>query len=229
MRVSKKIQKKNLQKNVLHNFFLENMQVEDNVVKVELKQLPLYGGCMVLFLQATNPDLLTNYVSTYATNLVYAVLIVAGCAYIQGHQYFQDLFNTHKNDSPHEAEPQEGTEMMNLFDGNIRVVLLMKKQTVIREVHREVLLLGNGLVQLGDEEQPTRGRGRGGGGRGQGRRQQQETTTHNSHSQLDTHVHLRLIVSIVEPDKHHWSYWLSKFGYETRKVERKVWDHTVTL
>ena len=119
--------------------------------------------------------------------------------------------------------------MMNLFDGNIRVVLLMKKQTVIREVHREVLLLGNGLVQVGDEEeQPNRGRGRG-GGRGQGRRQQQETTTHNSHSQLDTHVHLRLIVSIVEPDKHHWSYWLSKCGYETRKVERKVWDHTVTL
>lgn len=206
------------------------MQVEDNIVKVELKQLPFYGGCLVLFLQATNPNLLNHLVNTYATNMVYAVLIVAGCAYIQGHQYFQDLFNTHKNDSPHETEPQEGTEMMNLFDGNIRVVLLMKKQTVIREVHREVLLLGNGLVQLGDEEeQPNRGRGRGGGGRGQGRRQQQETATHNTHNQLDTHVHLRLIVSIVEPDKHHWSYWLSKFGYETRKIERKVWDHTVTL
>lgn len=227
MRVSKKIKKKS-PKNVLHNFILKNMQVDENVVKVELKQLPFYGGCLVLFLQATNPNFLNHLVNTYATNMVYAVLIVAGCAYIQGHQYFQELFNTHKNDSPHETEPQEGTEMMNLFDGNIRVVLLMKKQTVIREVHREVLLLGNGLVQLGDEEQPNRGRGRGGGGRGQGRRQQ-ETATHNTHNQLDTHVHLRLIVSIVEPDKHHWSYWLSKFGYETRKVERKVWDHTVTL
>ena len=99
--------------------------------------------------------------------MVYAIRVVARFAYIQGQQYFQELFNIHKSDVPHESQQPEGTEMMNLFDGHIRVVLLMQKQTVIREVHREVLLLGNGLVQVNDEEQPRerRRQGQGGGAR----------------------------------------------------------------
>ena len=205
------------------------MEVQDNVLKVELNQLPIYVACLVIFLQLTNPDFLAGLVNTYLTNVVYALAILAGFAYIQGHQYFQDLFNPHKNDRPHESTHPEGTEVMNLFDGHTRVVLLMKKETMIREVHREVLLLGNGLVQLSDEEQPNRVRGQGRGGRGNRHARQQETATHSTHSQLDTHVHLRLILSVVEPDKRHWSYWLSKFGYQSRTTERTLWDHTVTL
>ena len=68
---------------------------------------------------------------------------------------------------------------------------------MIREVHREVLLLGNGLVQVNDEEQ-RRERRQGQGGRGN----RNATATQNTHNQLDTHVHLRLIVSVVEPDVH---------------------------
>ena len=196
------------------------------MVKIELKQLPFYGGCIIIFLQFVNPNFLNELVNTYVSNMVYAFLVVAGFAYIQGQQYFQELFNIHKNDVPHESQQPEGTEMMNLFDGHIRVVLLMQKQTVIREVHREVLLLGNGLVQVNDEEQ-LRERRQSRGGRGGGNRN--ATTTQNTHSQLDTRVHLHLIVSVVEPDVHHWSYWLSRFGYETRKIERTLWSHTVTL
>merc|ERR1712146_459913 len=48
-------------------------------------------------------------------------------------------------------------------------------------------------------------------------------------NQLDTHVHLRLIVSVVEPDVHRWSYWLSRFGYETRKVERTLWNRFLSF
>ena len=54
-------------------------------------------------------------------------MIVRGFAYIQGLQYFRELFNIHKNDAPHEHQQPEGTEMMNLFDGHIRVVLLIAK------------------------------------------------------------------------------------------------------
>ena len=197
---------------------------DEGIVKIELKQLPLYVSCVIVFLQFVNPTLLTDLVNTYFTNIVYVIMIVGGFAYIQGLQYFRDLFNIHKNDAPHEHQQPEGTEMMNLFDGHIRVVLLMQKKTVIREVHREVLLLGNGLVQINDEEQPRERR------QGQGRRgNRNATATQNTHNQLDTHVHLHLIVSVVEPDVHHWSYWLSRFGYETRKVERTLWNHTVTL
>ena len=197
---------------------------DDGVVKIELKQLPVYGACVIIFMQFMNPTLVTDLVNTYFTNMVYIILIVGGFAYIQGLKYFRDIFNIHKNDAPHEHQQPEGTEMMNLFDGHIRVVLLMQKKTVIREVHREVLLLGNGLVQVNDEEQPRERR------QGQGRRgSRNATATQNTHNQLDTHVHLHLIVSVVEPDVHHWSYWLSRFGYETRKVERTLWNHTVTL
>ena len=166
--------------------------------------------------------------------MVYIMLIVAGFAYIQGLQYFRDLFNIHKNDAPQEHQQPQGIEMMNLFVGHIRVVLLMQKKTVIREVHREVLLLGNGLVQVNDEEQrrerrQVRGGGPRGGGNRNATRQATATATQNTHNQLDTHVHLRLIVSVVEPDTGHWSYWLSRFGYETRKKERTLWNHTVTL
>ena len=201
---------------------------DEGVVKIELKQLPVYGACVIILLQFVNPNFLSDLFNTYFTlpirNMVYIILIVGGFAYIQGLQYFRDLFNIHKNDAPHEHQQPEGTEMMNLFDGHIRVVLLMQKKTVIREVHREVLLLGNGLVQVNDEEQPRERR------QGQGRRgNRNATATQNTHNQLDTHVHLHLIVSVVEPDVHHWSYWLSRFGYETRKVERTLWNHTVTL
>ena len=126
---------------------------DDGIVKIELKQLPLYVAYVIVFLQFANPTLVTDLVNTYFTNMVYIIMIVGGFAYIQGLQYFRELFNIHKNDAPHEHQQPEGTEMMNLFDGHIRVVLLMQKQTVIREVHREVLLLGNGLVQVNDEEQ----------------------------------------------------------------------------
>ena len=197
---------------------------DEGIVKIELKQLPLYVAYVIVFLQFANPTLVTDLVNTYFTNMVYIIMIVGGFAYIQGLQYFRELFNIHKNDAPHEHQQPEGTEMMNLFDGHIRVVLMMQKQTVIREVHREVLLLGNGLVQVNDEEQPRERR------QGQGRRvNRNATATQNTHNQLDTHVHLRLIVSVVEPDVHHWSYWLSRFGCETRKVERTLWNHTVTL
>ena len=199
---------------------------DEGIVKIELKQLPLYVAYVIVFLQFANPTLVTDLVNTYFTNMVYIIIIVGGFAYIQGLQYFRELFNIHKNDAPHEHQQPEGTEMMNLFDGHIRVVLLMQKQTVIREVHREVLLLGNGLVQVNDEEQRRERRQGRGGGRGGNRN---ATATQNTHNQLDTHVHLRLIVSVVEPDVHHWSYWLSRFGYETRKVERTLWNHTVTL
>ena len=201
---------------------------DEGVVKIELKQLPFYGGCIIIFLQFVNPNFLNELVNTYFSNMVYAIRVVARFAYIQGQQYFQELFNIHKSDVPHESQQPEGTEMMNLFDGHIRVVLLMQKQTVIREVHREVLLLGNGLVQVNDEEQPRerRRQGQGGSARGGNRN---ATATQNTHNQLDTHVHLRLIVSVVEPDTGHWSYWLSRFGYETRKKERTLWNHTVTL
>mgnify|MGYP001333257073 CR=1 FL=1 len=203
---------------------------DEGIVKIELKQLPVYVACVIILLQFVNPNFLSDLFNTYFTlpirNMVYIILIVGGFAYIQGLQYFRDLFNIHKNDAPHEHQQPEGTEMMNLFDGHIRVVLLMQKQTVIREVHREVLLLGNGLVQVNDEEQRRERRQGRGGGRGGNRN---ATTTQNTHNQLDTHVHLRLIVSVVEPDVHHWSYWLSRFGYETRKVERTLWNHTVTL
>lgn len=214
---------------------------DEGVVKIELKQLPFYGGCVIIFLQFVNPNFLNELVNTYFTNMVYIVFMVAGVAYIQGQQYFQELFNIHKNDIPPQSQQPEGTEMMNLFDGHIRVVLLMQKHTVIREVHREVLLLGNGLVQVNDEEQPRerRRQGQGGGTRGGGNRNATRqatatptataTATQNTHNQLDTHVHLRLIVSVVEPDAGHWSYWLSRFGYETRKKERTLWNHTVTL
>lgn len=205
---------------------------DEGVVKIEVKQLPFYGGCIIIFLQFVNPNFLNELVNTYFTNIAYVVFIVAGLAYIQGQQYFQELFNIHKNDVPDESQQPEGTEMMNLFDGHIRVVLLMQKHTVIRELHREVLLLGNGFVQVNDEEQPRerRRQGQGGGTRGGNRNVTREATaTQNTHNQLDTHLHLRLIVSVVEPDVHHWSYWLSKLGYETRKKERTLWNHTVTL
>ena len=201
---------------------------DEGVVKIELKQLPFYGGCIIIFLQFVNPNFLNELVNTYFSNMVYAIRVVARFAYIQGQQYFQELFNIHKSDVPHESQQPEGTEMMNLFDGHIRVVLLMQKQTVIREVHREVLLLGNGLVQVNDEEQPRerRRQGQGGSARGGNRN---ATATQNTHNQLDTRVHLRLILSVVEPDVHRWSYWLSRFGYETKKIERTLWNHTVTL
>ena len=205
---------------------------DEGVMKIELKQLPFYGGCMIIFLQIVNPNFLNELVNTYFTNMVYIIFMVAGLAYIQGQQYFQELFNIHKNDVPHESQQPEGTEMMNLFDGHIRVVLLMQKHTVIREVHREVLLLGNGLVQVNDEEQPRERRrhGQGGGNRNTTRQATATpTATQNTHNQLDTHVHLRLIVSVVEPDTGHWSYWFSRFGYETRKKERTLWNHSVTL
>lgn len=205
---------------------------DEGVMKIELKQLPFYGGCMIIFLQIVNPNLLNELVITYFTNMVYIIFMVAGVAYIQGQQYFQELFNIHKNDVPDESQQPEGTEMMNLFDGHIRVVLLMKKNTVIREVHREVLLLGNGFLEVNDEQQPRERRRQGEGGvRGGGNRNatRQATATQNTHNQLDTQVHLRLIVSVVEPDTGHWSYWFSRFGYETRKKERTLWNHTVTL
>ena len=152
--------------------------------------------------------------------------MVGGLAYIQSLKHFRELFNIHKNDAPHERQQPEGTETMSLFDGHTRVALTTQKQTATREVHREASLLGNGLAQVNDEERHRERRQGRGGGRGGNR---DATATQNTHSQLDTHAHLRLIASVVEPDVHHWSYWLSRLGCETRKVERTLWNHTATL
>jgi hypothetical protein len=193
---------------------------DECVVKIELKHMPFYGGCLVLFLQFTNPNFLNDIVNTYATNVVYVVLIAVGFAYVQGLQYFHALFNTQKNDIPHESTLPQGTQMMEFFDGHIRVVLLVQKTMVIREVHREILLLRDGLRQE-EEGPPARRRTSGGGGRG--------TARQNTHNQVDAQLVIRLVVSSVEPDKQHWSYWLSNFGYETRKIEIVKYDQKCTL
>lgn len=118
--------------------------------------------------------------------------------------------------------------MMEFFDGHIRVVLLVQKSMVIREVHRQILLLGNGLTQEEEEEElPARRRTSGGGGRGT--RGGRGTARQNTHNQVDAQLVMRLVVSSVEPDKQHWSYWLSNFGYETRKIEKVKYDQKCTL
>jgi hypothetical protein len=201
---------------------------DEGVVKIELKHMPFYGGCLVLFLQFTNPNFLNDIVNTYATNVVYVVLIVAGFAYLQGLQYFHALFNTQKNDIPHESALPQGTQMMEFFDGHIRVVLLVQKTMVIREVHRQILLLGDGLAQEEEEEEPPARRRTSGGG-GRGTRGGRGTARQNTHNQVDAQLVMRLVVSSVEPDKQHWSYWLSNFGYETRKIEKVKYDQKCTL
>ena len=77
---------------------------DEGIVKIELKQLPLYVAYVIVFLQFANPTLVTDLVNTYFTNMVYIILIVGGFAYIQGLQYFRDLFNIHKNDTPQEHQ-----------------------------------------------------------------------------------------------------------------------------
>ncbi len=219
------------------------MEVHDGSIKVELKHLPNYAAIGVLVISWLNPSFLNDLTSKYLSNVVYLLFILLGFAYVNGFHFFHEIFNLHRNDSPHEYEAPAGTQKFHIFDGNVRVVLLLHKETVLREIHREVLLLGNGTIHLDDGVQPTRGRGqnRGGGTQvggtnvggtnvGGTRRATRATATiQNEPHQVDTHVHLRLVVSTVEPDRHHWSYWLSYFGYETKKIERVKHDQSCTL
>ena len=78
-----------------------------------------------------------------------------------------------------------------------------------------------------EEELPARRRTSGGGGRGT--RGGRGTARQNTHNQVDAQLVMRLVVSSVEPDKQHWSYWLSNFGYETRKIEKVKYDQKCTL
>ena len=48
---------------------------DEGVVKIELKQLPFYGGCIIIFLQFVNPNFLNELVNTYFSNMVYAILV----------------------------------------------------------------------------------------------------------------------------------------------------------
>ena len=203
------------------------MEVNEGSLKIELKQVPQYAAIAVLCIAWLNPTFLTDLTTKYLSNVVYFMFISAGLAYVNSFQFFQEMFDVHKNENLHTYEPPTGTQKYHTFDGRTRVVILLHKEMVVREVRREVLLLGNGPQVVEDDGiQVVRGRTQGGG-----RRRTRETTTtiQDAPNHVDTHVHLRIVVSKVEPDKKHWSYWLSYLGYETKKIEIVQKDDTCIL
>ena len=216
------------------------MEVNEGSLKIELKQLPQYAAIVVLLLAWLNPNVLNDLTSKYLSNIVYLFFIILWFVYMNSFNFFRELFDVHKNENLHNYDPPAGTQKYHAFDGKTRVIVILQKETVIREVRREILLLGNGIPEVCDDGvQPTRGRAQGGrrGGRGT-----QSIPTHTMPTtttttttiqdvprQHDTHVTLRIVTSTVETDKHHWSYWLSYFGYETKKIERVIKDETITL
>jgi len=229
------------------------MEVEEGTLRGGFKNVPLMVGSAALAIIICAPQVITQIF--FSNNFVVVSITILFA--LSGHiaHFFDVLFKDYGPETRplHEEneENPDNIQKFQFFDGKMRVVVLLKKQHIIRQT--TVLQIANEpeprdiqaeygfddpvyvINNRGEIEMQNRntggggrgGRGRGRGGRGRGGGRGTNPSTQNGFH--DTHLHLCMQVSQLEADKSHWSYFLSYFGYESHKVEKIKYNQQVTL
>ena len=123
------------------------MEVEEGTLKLDLKNLTLIGGTVALSIIIFAPHVITQ---VFFSNNFAVVSITILCA-LSGHisHFFDVLFKVNGPESRplHEENPDnsENIQKFHFFDGKMRVVVLLKKEHIVRKTT---------VLQIANEPEP---------------------------------------------------------------------------